>query len=37
MECHRRLAEIDGPNKTKFAMIADHMASELQKNAAAPR
>lgn len=29
MECHRRLAEIEGPNQVKFAMIADHLAAEL--------
>jgi anti-anti-sigma factor len=29
MECHRHLAEIEGPNQAKFAMIADQMAKEL--------
>ena len=29
MDCHRRLAEVDGPNQAKFKMIADRMAAEL--------
>lgn len=34
MNCHRKLAEIEGPEQRKFAMIAEHMAKEL---AAQPR
>ncbi len=30
MECHQHLAEIEGPNQAKFAMIAKHMADELE-------
>lgn len=29
MECHRRLAELGGPQKDAFARIADHLAHDL--------
>jgi hypothetical protein len=29
MECHRRLAEVDGPDREAFAQVADALASEL--------
>jgi anti-anti-sigma factor len=29
MECHRRLAEIEGPDQAKFVLIAEQMAREL--------
>ena len=29
MECHRRLAELDGPNRLAFERIADQLAREL--------
>ena len=31
MECHRRLAEIDGPDQNAFRRIADQLAEELDK------
>jgi anti-anti-sigma regulatory factor len=33
MECHRRLAEIPGPQQTAFAAIAQQLARELEKRA----
>jgi anti-anti-sigma factor len=33
MECHRRLAEIPGPQQKAFAAIAQQMATELEKRA----
>ncbi|MFO0948428.1 MAG: STAS domain-containing protein [Planctomycetota bacterium] len=30
MECHRRLAELGGPNQAQFSAIADHLARELE-------
>ena len=32
MECHRRLAELDGPNQAVFKRIADQLAAELEGN-----
>lgn len=32
MECHRRLAEIDGPAQKTFALIADRLERELTTN-----
>jgi len=29
MECHRRLAELDGPNRAAFEQIADQLAREM--------
>jgi len=29
MECHRRLAEVEGPNQAVFAEVADQLAREL--------
>ena len=35
MECHRRLAEIDGPNQASFAAVAQQLERELSKSAGA--
>ncbi len=35
MECHRRLAEIDGPNQKSFAAVAQQLERELSKGAGA--
>lgn len=32
MECHRQLAEIEGPDQNAFRRIADHLAEELNKD-----
>ena len=36
MECHRRLAEIDGPNQASFAAVAQQLERELSKGATTP-
>jgi len=36
MECHQRLAEVNGPNQAAFKMIAQQLERELSKTAAAP-
>lgn len=37
MECHRRLAELGGPQQAAFAAIADNLERELQKAPPPPR
>ena len=34
MECHKRLAEVDGPNQASFAAVAQQLERELSKGAA---
>jgi anti-anti-sigma regulatory factor len=36
MECHRRLAELGGPQQAAFAAIADNLERELRAKGAAP-
>lgn len=36
MECHRHLADLDGPRKEAFAKVADHLARELSASKPAP-
>jgi anti-anti-sigma regulatory factor len=36
MECHRRLAELGGPQQDAFARIADHLAHDLERNRPRP-
>ncbi len=37
MECHRLLADLDGPRKEAFARVADHLARELSATKDQPR
>lgn len=36
MECHRRLADLGGPNQAVFSAIADQLARELEANSVGP-
>ncbi len=36
LDCHRRLAEVEGPNQAIFQRIADRLATELEAKQAAP-
>jgi anti-anti-sigma regulatory factor len=37
MECHRRLAEVEGPNQSEFGAVAEGLARELAGSRTGPR